>query len=79
MIKKEDISDDEYDFWLKTYQNYKNVMNKSPIKNPTKRKILNLYNKLQCDSSRYKALGNSIAIPCVNFIMKRIKEIGFSE
>ena len=54
-------------------------MNKSPIKNPTKRKILNLYNKLQCDSSRYKALGNSIAIPCVNFIMKRIKEIGFSE
>ena len=31
------------------------------------------------DSARYKALGNSIAIPCVDFIMKRIKEVGFSE
>ena len=72
------MSDMEYDFWLKTYQNYKNVMNKSPIKNPTKQKILNLYNKLQCDSSRYKALGNSIAIPCVEFIMKKIKEVVYS-
>ena len=78
LIKKEAMSDMEYDFWLKTYQNYKNVMNKSPIKNPTKQKILNLYNKLQCDSSRYKALGNSIAIPCVEFIMKKIKEVVYS-
>lgn len=43
LIKKEDIPDDEYDFWLKTYQSYKNVMDKSAIKNPTKRKILSTH------------------------------------
>ena len=26
------------------------------------------------DSARYKALGNSVAIPCVEFVMRRIKE-----
>ena len=79
LIKKEDMSDDEYDSWLKIYQNYKLLRNKSFNKNISKEKLINWYNKLECDSSRYKALGNSIAIPCVDFIMKRIKEIGFSE
>jgi DNA (cytosine-5)-methyltransferase 1 len=27
------------------------------------------------DTARYKALGNSVAIPCVSFIMRRIKEV----
>ena len=27
------------------------------------------------DSARYRALGNSVAIPCVEFIMKSLKEI----
>jgi len=26
------------------------------------------------DTARYKALGNSVAIPCVRWIMRRIKE-----
>lgn len=32
-------------------------------------------NKPISDSARYKALGNSVAIPCVEFLMSRIKEI----
>ena len=31
-------------------------------------------NKKLSDSARYKALGNSVAVPCVDFIMGRIKE-----
>ena len=27
------------------------------------------------DSARYRALGNSVAIPCVEFIMKSLREV----
>jgi DNA (cytosine-5)-methyltransferase 1 len=27
------------------------------------------------DSKRYKAIGNGIALPCIDFIMKRISEV----
>lgn len=27
------------------------------------------------DSARYRALGNSVAVPCVEFIMKSLKEV----
>lgn len=78
LTKKDNMPDNEYDFWLKTYQNHKLLREKSFNQNMSKEKLLKWYNKLECDSSRYKALGNSIAIPCVSFIMKRIKEIGFN-
>ena len=27
------------------------------------------------DTARYKALGNSVAVPCVEFVMQRIKDV----
>lgn len=52
---------------------------KTFLKDISKNQLLNWYNKLKCDNSRYKALGNSIAIPCVDFIIKRIKDIAFKK
>ena len=39
-----------------------------------KRQVLTWKNKLGSNCARYKALGNSVAIPCVKYVMKRIKE-----
>ena len=74
---KECMSDEEYYFWLEVYKNDKILRNKTFLKDISKNQLLKWYNKLKCDNSRYKALGNSIAIPCVDFIIKRIKDIVF--
>mgnify|MGYP002706004260 CR=1 FL=1 len=74
---KEYMSDEEYYFWLEVYKNSKILRNKTFLKDVSKNQLLKWYNKLECDSSKYKALGNSIAIPCVDFIIKRIKDIAF--
>lgn len=76
---KECMSDEEYYFWLEVYKNDKILRNKTFLKDISKNQLLKWYNKLKCDNSRYKALGNSIAIPCVDFIIKRIKDIAFKK
>lgn len=55
------------------------LRNKTFLKDISKNQLLNWYNKLKCDNSRYKAPGNNIAIPCVDFIIKRIKDIAFKK
>lgn len=32
-------------------------------------------NKPACDGPRYKALGNSMAVPCVEFILRNLMEV----
>ena len=76
---KKCMSDEEYYFWLEVYNNDKILRNKTFLKDISKDQLLKWYNKLKCDNSRYKALGNSIAIPCVDFIIKRIKDIAFKK
>ena len=76
---KKCMSDEEYYFWIEVYKNDKILRNKTFLKDISKNQLLKWYNKLKCDNSRYKALGNSIAIPCVDFIIKRIKDIAFKK
>ena len=76
---KECISDEEYYFWLEVYKNDKILRNKTFLKNISKNQLIRWYNKLECDGSRYKALGNSIAVPCADFVIKRIKNIAFKK
>lgn len=73
--KKESMTKQEYNFWIEVYKNHKEFIKKSVVKSIKENFILNWYNKLDSDSARYKAIGNSVAVPCVYFIMKRIKKI----
>lgn len=72
--RKDTFSDDEFEFWKKIYASKRKIK-----KEPTKEQVLNWYNKLCSDSARYKALGNSVAVPCVEFIMRKIKEVGYGD
>lgn len=67
LTPQDDFSDEEFEFWKKIYLN-------SHKKEPSKSQLLTWKNKLSSDSARYKALGNSVAIPCVKYVMKRISE-----
>lgn len=71
--KIESLSDNEYAFWLGVYKRDKLICNKK-YKKPNKQQLIKWYNKLDCDGNRYKMLGNSLAIPCVFFILNNIAE-----
>lgn len=71
--KIESLSDNEYAFWLGVYERDKLIRNKQ-YKAPNKQQIIKWYNKLDCDGNRYKMLGNSLAIPCVFYILNNIAE-----
>lgn len=71
--KIESLSDNEYAFWLGVYKRDKIIRNKQ-YKTPNKQQLIKWYNKLDCDGNRYKMLGNSLAIPCVFYILNNIVE-----
>lgn len=71
--KIESLSDNEYAFWLGVYKRDKLIRNKK-YKKPNKQQLIKWYNKLDCDGNRYKMLGNSLAIPCVFYILNNIAE-----
>lgn len=68
LTSQDNFSDEEFEFWEKIYLN-------SHKKEPSKSQLLTWKNKLSSDCARYKALGNSVAIPCVKYVMKRISEV----
>lgn len=72
--KIESLSDNEYAFWLGVYKRDKLIRNKQ-YKTPNKQQLIKWYNKLDCDGNRYKMLGNSLAIPCVFYILNNIAEL----
>lgn len=72
--KIESLSDNEYKFWLGVYERDKSIRGKK-YKIPTKEQLIKWYNKLDCDGNRYKMLGNSVAIPCVFYILNNIAEL----
>lgn len=72
--KIESLSDNEYAFWLGVYKRDKLIRNKQ-YKAPNKQQLIKWYNKLDCDGNRYKMLGNSLAIPCVFYILNNIAEL----
>lgn len=71
--KIENLTDDEYDFYLKVYMTDKVIRGKA-IKVPSQDALIKWYNKLDNDGNRYKALGNSLAIPCALRVMEGIEE-----
>lgn len=66
------FTNEDFEFWKKIYFSIR-----KDKKEPTYDKLIKWKNKLGSDSARYKALGNSLAIPCAEFVIRRTKEIGF--
>ena len=75
--KMECISDGEVKFWKKVILTHKLINGKKAVVPLTKEGMMKWYNKLEVDGSRYKALGNSLAIPnalrVIGYIAKYMK------
>lgn len=61
---KETLDGEEFGFWRNVMITDKKIKGKKRNEHPTPAQLTRWYNKLECDGSRYKALGNSLAIPC---------------
>lgn len=72
--KIDDMSDSMYEFFLDVWETDKKINGKRYKKLPTKPQLVKWYNKLDSDSRRYKALGNSLAIPCAYRVIRGIAE-----
>lgn len=76
--KIEDMSEEEYDFFIKVYLLDKQIRGQTVKKLPTKEQLVRWYNKLDSDGTRYRQLGNSLAIPCalrvIGYIADYIRE-----
>lgn len=62
--QKKTLDGEEFDFWRDVMITDKKIKGKKCNEYPTPMQITRWYNKLECDGTRYKALGNSLAIPC---------------
>lgn len=72
--KKDNLTDDEYTFWLNVRNTYTKINNKT-TKEYSKEQMLSWYNKLHSDSSEYKMWGNGIALPNALYVMQGIAEV----
>ena len=72
--KIQDMSEADYLFFRDVFCTDRAINGKPLKKPPTKEQIIKWYNKLDSDSRRYKALGNSLAIPCALRILGGIAE-----
>ena len=72
--KKDNLTDDEYIFWLNARNTYAKINNKT-TKEYSKEQMLSWYNKLHSDSSEYKMWGNGIALPNALYVMQGIAEV----
>lgn len=72
--KKDNLTDDEYTFWLNVRNTYAKINNKT-TKEYSKEQMLSWYNKLHSDSSEYKMWGNGIALPNALYVMQGIAEV----
>ncbi len=72
--KIEDMSESEYDFFIKVYLLDKQIRGQAVKKLPTREQFVRWYNKLDSDGTRYRQLGNSLAIPCALRVIGYIGE-----
>ena len=72
--KISDMSEADYLFFRDVFCTDRAINGKPLKKPPTKEQIIKWYNKLDSDSRRYKALGNSLAIPCALRVLDGIAE-----
>ena len=71
--KKEDFTDEEYQFWLNV-RNTRAKINGKIVKEYSKEQMLKWYNALHSDSAEYKMWGNGIALPCALYVMQGIAD-----
>lgn len=64
LCPKDKLDGAAYDFWRGVMITDKQIRGKKYNTNITEAQLTKWYNKLECDAGRYKALGNSLAIPC---------------
>lgn len=62
--KIKEMTDEEYAFFLRIWQTDRDIRGVSYKTLPDKKRLVKWYNRLESDTSRYQALGNSLAIPC---------------
>lgn len=75
LSKIKDMSEADYLFFRDVFCTYRAINGKPVKKLPTKEQIVKWYNKLDKDSPRYRALGNSLAIPCALRVLDGITEV----
>ena len=72
------MADEEYEFYKAAYITDKEIKGKTVRRIPTKKQLINWHNKLDVDGTRYRQLGNSLAIPCalrvIGYIADYIRE-----
>lgn len=72
------MTDEEYEFYKAAYITDKEIKGKTVRRIPTKKQLIDWHNKLDVDSTRYRQLGNSLAIPCalrvIGYIADYIRE-----
>lgn len=68
---KEELTDEEYAFWLKV-RNEHATINGKKTKDYTKKQMLAWYNKLHSDSAEYRMWGNGCALPPTLYCMQGI-------
>ena len=71
----EDISDEEQQFWENIRRQNAETYGKAYKPFRTKQQMVKWLNGLRTDSAEYKAAGNSLAIPCAEFVMGGIVEL----
>lgn len=76
--KIEDMEEAEYKFYKTAYLLDKSIKGLAVKTIPNRKQLVRWYNKLDCDGTRYRQLGNSIAIPCalrvIDYIANYIRE-----
>lgn len=71
----EDISDEEQQFWENIRKQHAETYGKTYKPFRTKQQMVNWLNGLRTDSAEYKAYGNSVAVPCVEFVLGGIADL----
>lgn len=72
--KIETMSDSDYELFKTVFLLDKQIRGKKVKAVPNRKQLLKWYNKLECDGTRYRQLGNSLAIPCALRVISGIAE-----
>ena len=72
--KIETMSEADYNLFLRAYLLDKRIKGQTVKKTPKLDQIVRWYNRLDSDSTRYRQLGNSLAIPCALRVIGGIAE-----
>ena len=70
-LETEKPTDEEIDFWRSVFNTYAEINGKKP---KTDKQIIKWLKNPHTDSAEYKMWGNGVALPCVCFVLDRIKQ-----